>query len=248
MKIKPIIIGIAGTKQSGKDTVASMINYMLSEGLVKADYYTWLKKHNVFKNDRRIIHFADKLKDYCSEIFDIDRSYFDITTFKDDRVYSIANKSFILRYELNTDIHHEITIQDLKEHDLDLMTTHTYINIIKRKFCVISLRTIMQYIGTEIFRNKINKDFWANITINNAKLIADSGYCIISDVRFENEAQSIINTSYRGIVIKIDRNVNNDLHESEIIDFNTTYTIENKSSKMALFYKLLTLMKDIISK
>ena len=45
---KVTIVGIKGFKGSGKDTVASMISYILHDGIMKANYDTWLLYH---KND-----------------------------------------------------------------------------------------------------------------------------------------------------------------------------------------------------
>ena len=62
---KVTIVGIKGFKGSGKDTVASMISYILHDGIMKANYDTWLlyHKNGFVENDEIIIHFADKLKD-----------------------------------------------------------------------------------------------------------------------------------------------------------------------------------------
>lgn len=62
---KVSIVGIKGFKGSGKDTVASMISYILHDGIMKANYDTWFlyHKNDFIENDEIIIHFADKLKD-----------------------------------------------------------------------------------------------------------------------------------------------------------------------------------------
>lgn len=247
MKYKPIIIGIAGRKQSGKDTVASMINYMMSVGLAQADYYTWVKKEFVYKNSNNIIHFADKLKDYCSEIFNIHRELFDDAECKDNKVWSITHQIFIDRKDLDKDRYYELTTEILDQCCLNLMVARNSTNRLTKKSTVISLRTIMQYIGTGIFRNLISKDIWVDMTINKACDIADTGYCIIPDVRFENEANAIHSSLYGGTIIKLERdNKDNDSHESEIIDFKCDKTIINNGNKMSLFYKVLLTLKEII--
>ena len=40
--MKPIIIGINGKRQSGKDTIANMIAYIHSVGVTKANYKEWV--------------------------------------------------------------------------------------------------------------------------------------------------------------------------------------------------------------
>lgn len=76
---KVTIVGIKGFKGSGKDTVASMISYILHDGIMKASYDTWLlyHKNGFVENDEIIIHFADKLKDDISEFCGIDRKLLD---------------------------------------------------------------------------------------------------------------------------------------------------------------------------
>jgi hypothetical protein len=44
---KVTIVGIKGFKGSGKDTVASMISYILHDGIMKASYNTWLLYHKM---------------------------------------------------------------------------------------------------------------------------------------------------------------------------------------------------------
>ena len=63
--MKNIIIGIAGQLNSGKDTVASMINYIHQQGVTKASYRDWQisQSHYDINFKHKIIHFADPLKD-----------------------------------------------------------------------------------------------------------------------------------------------------------------------------------------
>jgi hypothetical protein len=66
-----------------------------------------------------------------------------------------------------------------------------------------SPRQILQWLGTDILRENINQDFF----VMNMKQRIDSSeaeYIIISDVRFDNEAEFI--RSLGGKVIKIERN------------------------------------------
>ena len=76
---KVTIVGIKGFKGSGKDTVASMISYILHDGIMKANYDTWLlyHKNGFVENDEIIIHFADKLKDDIAAFCNIDRKLLD---------------------------------------------------------------------------------------------------------------------------------------------------------------------------
>ena len=83
---KVSIVGIKGFKGSGKDTVASMISYILHDGIMKANYDTWLlyHKNDFIENDEIIIHFADKLKDDIAAFCNIDRKLLDRQDIKED--------------------------------------------------------------------------------------------------------------------------------------------------------------------
>ena len=57
---KVTIVGIKGFKGSGKDTVASMISYILHDGIMKANYDTWLLYHkNEFVENVQFIRFLE---------------------------------------------------------------------------------------------------------------------------------------------------------------------------------------------
>lgn len=73
-------------------------------------------------------------------------------------------------------------------------------------------REVMQFVGTDIFRN-MQTNVWANATIN--KINRDGAdLAIIADCRFPNEVSVIKQAG--GCVIKLNRNPYNSSHESEI--------------------------------
>jgi len=115
----------------------------------------------------------------------------------------------------------------------------------------ITPRTVMQYIGTNIFRNDINKiipnikdNFWINLmelkfnSINNL---------VISDVRFQNEIDKI--HEMNGIIIKVIRpNLYNiDNHESEygIDKLNGDFIIYNNGTLDHLYNNIDKIMINI---
>ena len=57
------VIGIAGCKNSGKDTVANMINYIFTVGVTCAKYSDYIiKKQSInISHKDRIVHFADNM-------------------------------------------------------------------------------------------------------------------------------------------------------------------------------------------
>jgi predicted HAD superfamily Cof-like phosphohydrolase len=106
-----------------------------------------------------------------------------------------------------------------------------------------SPREILQYLGTNVFRNSIQdfmpnvgKDLWIHVVkrkiLNRLKENPDAKF-VITDVRFQNEIDAIHELG--GKIIKVSRTVTNDansLHESEMsIDtLETDYVINNNSS------------------
>lgn len=61
-------------------------------------------------------------------------------------------------------------------------------------------RKALQIMGTDIMRNHLNDDIWVNNTMRRASKMDN---CIISDVRFINEAKSIKDAG--GILIRVQR-------------------------------------------
>lgn len=119
----------------------------------------------------------------------------------------------------------------------------------------ITPRQIFQYIGTDIFRNKIDElvpntgsDFWCKSFEKSLKNI-NVDYIIVSDVRFQNEVDTIHKLG--GIIIKIERDLINEKfneHISELsIDKVKDYDniIINNSSLVNLYKNLDKLCLNI---
>lgn len=116
--------------------------------------------------------------------------------------------------------------------------THDELYVQKTDFS----RMIMQKIGTEIFRNQINPNYWISGVDRKIKEI----YCdygrlatiIIHDVRFKNEAAYIQNT--KGILLRVTRNTINTVnadHDSETeqnLIATEDYIIENDNDLLQL--------------
>lgn len=245
--MKNYIIGIAGRRNAGKDTVASMINYIFNVGVSKATYNEYVVKKNYYDiNNDRIIHFADIIKDILSNIYSIPRKYFDDRKYKDELWYCINSNTFIPENSRYTD--KDIFIVEIDT--LKSFSLNTIINTNKNKNVCIKLRTLMQYFGTNICRNNLDNDICIKATMNKAVDIAETRkICIIPDVRFANEAKAIQcnSSSLYGGVIKI--NIDNcDIieHESEIIDIDYNFEINNNGSLLQLFYKVLEICQTLV--
>lgn len=238
---KVSIVGIKGFKGSGKDTVASMISYILHNGIMKATYDKWLlyHKNGFVENDEIIIHFADKLKDDIAAFCNIDRKLLDRQDIKEGNYYNF--KTGIVSTNIKDA---NIVIDDIDEFDYNNLASllFLYNNNIS-----IKIRVLLQYYGTNIIRNHFWREAFIRYTINKAFDIRNSkGQCIISDVRFDNECEAIIDCG--GMIIRVDRessNDNYDSHESEQITINEdNYVIDNTGTFVGLFYKVLKFVTD----
>lgn len=232
---KVTIVGIKGFKGSGKDTVASMISYILHDGIMKASYDTWLlyHKNDFIENDEIIIHFADKLKDDISEFCGIDRKLLDRQEIKENYYYNF--KTGIVSTNIK-DIDCVINIVS----ECDNLSTLLLLN----NNVSIKIRALLQYYGTNVIRNHFWHEAFIRYTMNKAFDIKNSkGQCIIADARFEDECMAI--KYYGGKIIRVDRRVNNDNHESEQIKISQDdYVIDNTGTLVGLFYKVLKFVTD----
>lgn len=158
---RPLIIGVAGKKQSGKDTFGKLLQ------AIDSDY----------ENKK----FSNKLKEVVSMLTG----------------YSVA----LLEEE------------DIKNQRLGAT------------FKGLTIRELLQQLGTEVFRNNFDDDIWVNLLFNSYS----EGKWVITDVRFQNEVDMI--KQYGGIVVKVERasTDSEDTHISEnLVDrFEYDYIIKN---------------------
>lgn len=236
---KVTIVGIKGFKGSGKDTVASMISYILHNGIMKASYDTWLlyHKNDFIENDEIIIHFADKLKDDISEFCGIDRKLLDRQEIKENYYYNFKTG---------------IVSTNIKDIDCVINTVLEYDNLstllLLNNNVSIKIRALLQYYGTNVIRNHFWHEAFIRYTMNKAFNIKNSkGQCIIADARFDNDECKAIKDC-GGMIIRVDRKSSNDnhkSHESEQITINKDdYVIDNTGTLVGLFYKVLKFVTD----
>jgi hypothetical protein len=79
-------------------------------------------------------------------------------------------------------------------------------------------RILLQLYGTEIFRNRVDKEYWAKQVVENVKN-SDSDVIFITDVRFPSEIDALKNQGFDIITIRINRRMTREhefnQHESE---------------------------------
>jgi hypothetical protein len=122
-------------------------------------------------------------------------------------------------------------------------------------FWKITPRTVLQYIGTDLFREQLNviipeigQNIWTKVVekkIFDIRKTNPNACFVITDVRFQNECDLV--RKLGGVVVRIKRNsVNNtiDTHQSEIEmeNLQVDFEIENNGEKSELF----SMIEDLI--
>lgn len=116
----------------------------------------------------------------------------------------------------------------------------------------ITPRITLQIIGTEFGRNILGQNIWVEVLKNkifNQDLNQNYKNVIISDIRYENEAQFIRNN--KGILIRVSKSNSesqSEIHSSEIelYDINEDYIIENNGTVEQLEQKIINLLNKVI--
>lgn len=101
------------------------------------------------------------------------------------------------------------------------------------------IRRLLQVMGTEVGRMLFGPNVWVNIA---DKKMLDADDYVITDVRFENEAEFV--RSLGGIVVRVTRSgveaINK--HSSEMIDFDWDFEIENDGTIEELYAQIDNLL------
>ena len=223
------IIGIAGKKQAGKNTVANILHGMvlkrigfvtefdIGEGgelLIQAPSVGNGQTFEVFdvsRKDAAFTEFADKemwpyikLYSYADMLKLVCTTLFDIP---EENVYGTdEQKNTVMPHLLWENMPGVVTpiVLDTELHDsLMGMTLHDP--------GPMTAREVLQFFGTDICR-KMWTNVWVHCTINRI-LEEQPLIATISDVRFPNEVKAIKEAG--GIVIKLTRAIHEDSHSSE---------------------------------
>jgi hypothetical protein len=212
-----MILGINGRIASGKDTVGKIIQYLIANNnLPKNMQYNSLEDldNGVQKySGWEIKKFATKVKEIATLITGIPIEKFEDQDFKKGYLNDNWNKEI---FENKT--------------SLDKNNNAYNKSIVKP----MTVREMLQIIGTEAMRNNLHQDTWVNALMcgyikSNDKLIrttedlleeweeGEYPNWIITDLRFPNEYEAI--KSREGITIRVvrpdDKKVSSDLHPSE---------------------------------
>ena len=108
-----------------------------------------------------------------------------------------------------------------------------------------SIRWYLQYVGTEVIRNHLDKDIWVRTVIGKIQRLLEKdpeARVCISDCRFDNEVRCIKQAfgSTRVQALRLTRTTESSpteakVHASEVQDFEVDATFANDGPKDALF-------------
>lgn len=179
------LIGISGKIGCGKDTVATIIQYLTLEKevfsltnkniLADMSYNGYVASKSRYK----VKKFAGKLKDIASILTGIP-----VEKFED---------------------------QEFKKEDLGIEWAYAYPGEYyddgEPVMVRMSVRQLLQKLGTEAMRNGLHNNVWVNALFADYKPIKlsqdDPSYWLVTDTRFPNEADAI--TERGGILLRIER-------------------------------------------
>lgn len=223
-----MILGISGKIGSGKDTVASIIQYLTdhrintthsdadSDEFPFMSYEEWLKHDYARWSNWKVRKFANKLKEHVASMLGIDRADLEKEEVK-NRILGEEWQMFDIWKNIDAPMPtgiifptKELAIEFCNGTDNDYFYTCTDRTI----------RWFLQQLGTEAVRNTIHTNAWVNALFadykkaslpdettfitDDAQYIKDhSSKWIITDVRFPNELKAV--KDHGGISIRISR-------------------------------------------
>ncbi len=222
------IIVISGLKNSGKDTVADMLQYCLSVPEPFRKYWMYRHYRYAFNSTYEKVAFADSLKDTLSVLFGIPVEKFYERDFKEH----FYIKGLEITDSPDNVLDESNFIEMLSKKDFSFLKTH-----------FITIRQLLQCFGTEIVRGLFGDAFWAERAMKHT-----FDKMIITDLRFKVELEAV--RKRNGLVLYIDNpNCTPEQHasESEVLEMKNNhdfdFIIENNGTLEDLFNKIVKWME-----
>lgn len=221
------IICLSGKMQNGKSTLANLLKTELTNSNLNYKI--------------SIDAFANELKKYCSEDFELLMNY--LNNFSDCLKANINVMYNITDYNLekqNININVSKMIESLKLNKDNFFENKTDIS-----------RILLQCTGTDILRNRVDKDFWAK-KLKEKILKTDYDFILIQDCRLPNEIEIFSDVKdYEVVAIRVERNIptNSNKHESEtaLDDWTSwNYIVDNNGSLQDLQNSAKNIVEDLL--
>jgi len=221
-----MIIGVSGKKQSGKDLVGTIIQYLLTIKIHSEEEFVQLIKNDINRINHsswEIHKFADALKYMICILINCTRDQLEDEDFKntelgeDWTIWKLIPDNDHNLFEGNCQLNEGIfsTKQEVEKY----IKKHEIINVLNIESEILTPRKLLQLLGTEAGRNIIHPNLWIISLFSKYKnnpiqrpIGQDTYYVnnfpnwIITDVRFLNEVESV--KAKGGINIRVNRNKN----------------------------------------
>lgn len=225
------IISFGGFRNTGKDTSASMLQFMLNTPSIF--HYYWIFKHFNFLGKFgkwKVTSFAKPLKEVLSIILGIPIEKFEDRDFKENYCVDLNT--------LKIEKVNPVTTPLMSDKFFSKVAKELDVNTIKRH--CITIRQMLQYVGTECLRRLVSEDIWINATLKKNNII-------ISDLRFRREFEALDNhKSFRILIERPGCNPGNHPSEKEILELKANRNFEgyinNNGTLKDLFYKIKKLI------
>ena len=200
------ILAISGKKGVGKDVVGKIIEYLTGESTV---YPFDLNIDYSHKSNWEVKKFADKLKDIICILINCTREQLESESFKSKE---LGEEWWYWYMEL--DGGYSPIILDYLTTTKKELKSYEGLELIKP-----TPRFLLQFIGTNLFRNQLHPEIWVNSLMSEYKkyketkpfinsTLKDEEYpnWIITDMRFPNEMEAVKKRG--GITIRVNRPCN----------------------------------------
>lgn len=220
MNKQPLIISISGRAGSGKDTVREMIQLFYCTHPNSLEEFR--KNYNIYKENNFFgsancvsIALADKLKQVCSTMFDIDLKLFYDRTSKENKYVNLETHD-VINFSENME-NRIVTASYYYNHSDESDINKSYM----------SIRELMVYIGTYLIGYNFDLNFFTNTVNKFINHNYDKEAIIISDVRYDTEYDFIDHKKGVKILVKNNRviplhNIGENIEEDHEFDFEIT--------------------------
>lgn len=233
------LIGLSGKMGSGKDTVAAIINFLVSNpGLSNKTIAHLLTNpsHTMSPGEYTIKKFAGKLKEIASMLTGYPVHYFEDQDFKKE--FLPEEWDYYVAITEGVDYNESKKFSTKEDAELMLSFTRSAFERLEIKTSIekrqMTVRQLLQELGTDAMRMGLHPNVWVNALLadyNPPKMSQDfPSKWLVTDVRFENEAQAIKERG--GVLLRVNRDVETGTHPSEtsLDEYKFDYTISNKGS------------------
>lgn len=195
------LISISGKIGSGKDTIATIIQYLTSplriENTSFEEFQLYFGKKRGFESTWQIKRFADKVKDIVCLLINCTREQLENRDFKE---YPLGEEWDLIVTTSSYGARPEIRAPDGAQWAHD-----TYVRM--------TPRLLLQLVGTNCGRDIIHPNLWVNSLFSEYKGPKMSEYnpskWIIPDMRFPNELKAVQEKG--GLIIRIERPNKNEI-------------------------------------